>query len=436
MKTMFEQLHLIKDQVNRDSIITLKLPGKFRFKDHDIHDFDNFLSFFDWTLHDTPIRIDLTGCLTANYQALSLLVLYAWQLKSQGCRVSFIESNDVTGASAMWRKMGARGLFSVLPVEDQRFKGDRLKPLFAIRNSNDFKLVISAAESYTQEFNVEYSNTLRYVLSELLYNTMEHGRCFGSDNIRGVRIPSIVQFTWYAKRNEIHFIIADIGIGVKNHIEQTYPGQESHEEAIKTAIKPKVSGTFVRNDPYTTKNNAGMGLYISTNIIRRLNADMHVISGDGLLHVSPRDITGRTLKKYWPGTFVLVALKIENDPTFILHKMMQEFRAGAEIEQKLADSIEAEGKLYINISNYFGRHAEEKEAAIRIRDNKLFPAIEAGKVILLDFAGVENSPHSFLSALIASPIKTLGIQAFKRLRIVNAVPEIRETLDFIFDDNT
>ena len=431
-----EQLLPIREEIRQSLTVTLTLPPKFRFKDHDIHDFDSLLEFFDWTLHDVPVRIDLTPCLTANYQAISLLVLYAWQLKSQGCRVSFIESEAETGASSMWRKMGARGLFSVLPLEDQRFKGDHLKPLFAVRNTNDFKAVIGAAESYTQKFNVEYASTLRYVLGELLYNTMEHGKRFGSMNIRGVRIPSIVQFTWYAKRNEIHFIIADVGVGVKEHIEQAYPGQESHEGAIKTAIRPKVSGTFGRTDPYTSKNNAGMGLYISTNIIRRLNADMHVISGDGVLHVSPRDITGRTLKKNWPGTFVLVALKIENDPTFILHKLMQEFRADAEREQKIGDSTESEGRFYLNISNYFGHHAEDKESAIKFRDNRLFPRIVEGKNILVDFNAVVSAPHSFLSALLASPIKSLGLNSFKRIKIINATAEIRETIDFIFDDNT
>ncbi|MCB1584214.1 MAG: hypothetical protein KDI92_14220 [Xanthomonadales bacterium] len=93
---------------------------------------------------------------------------------------------------------------------------------------------------------------------------------------------------------EILFIIADIGIGIKRHIEQAYPGQGSDEEAIKLAIKPQVSGTFGSTDPYKQKNNAGIGLFISTNIIRRLKADMHILSGNGLLHVSPRDITGRT----------------------------------------------------------------------------------------------------------------------------------------------
>ena len=47
-----------------------------------------------------------------------------------------------------------------------------------------------------------------------------------------------------------------------------------------------------------------------------------------------------------------------------------------------------------------------------------------------------GAPHSFLSGLFASPIKSLGISAYKRLKFINTKPEIRETIDFIFDDNT
>ncbi|EKF9607524.1 DUF4325 domain-containing protein, partial [Vibrio cholerae] len=295
---------------------------------------------------------------------------------------------------------------------------------------------IKTAETYLEGFNVEYMSTLRYVLSELLYNTMEHGCNFGSEKIRNIRIPSIVQFTWYQKSNEIHFIIADCGIGIKKHIEQTYPGQESDEEAIRLAIRPQVSGTFGKHDPYKQKNNAGMGLFLSTNIIRRLKADMHILSGNGLLHISPRDITGRTLNGLWPGTLSLVTIQIENDPGFVLQKIMQEFRAEADKEQRIADSREAEDIFYLSIRNYFGSFAEDKESAIKFRDGKLFPAIEEGKNIRIDFDDVISAPHSFLSALLASPIKSLGMVSFKRIKIINASPEIRETIDFIFDDNT
>jgi hypothetical protein len=49
---------------------------------------------------------------------------------------------------------------------------------------------------------------------------------------------------------------------------------------------------------------------------------------------------------------------------------------------------------------------------------------------------VISAPHSFLSALLATPIKILGLPAYKKIKIVNAAPEIRETIDYILDENT
>ncbi|GLO44197.1 hypothetical protein PPUN109347_07590 [Pseudomonas putida] len=425
----FEEL---KRALEKQRAERLTLPPRFSFKEHDVYNFDRLMDFFNWDIHNTPVEIDLTQCHTANYQALSLLAIYGWQLKAQGCRVTFIENDRGTGASEMWRSMGARGLFPVLFNDEQQFKGHQFKPLFALRNAADFGSIIQSAESYTKGFNVEYESTLRYVLSELLYNTMEHGTCYQGNT----RIPSLVQFTWYKSRNEIQFIIADLGIGIKKHIEQAFPPLESDEEAIEFALRPKVSGTFGRSDPYRTKNNAGMGLYISSNIIRRLNADMHVLSRNGLVHISPRDVTQRKLINPWPGTLVLVSLRLEQNTTFLLHKMMQEFRDAADKEQKLGDSNEENSRFVIGIFNFFGKYAEDKEAAIRFRDKRVFPAIEEGKSIVIDFDNVVSSPHSFLSALLASPIKILGMSAYKKIKVVNAAPEIRETIDFILDDNT
>jgi hypothetical protein len=426
----------VKRLIAKENSVTLDLPNKFSFRDHGIYDFEELISFFDWSYSNRQVKINMSACKAPNYQALSLLVLYAWQLKNQGCTVSFIENSDEIGASSMWRRMGGRGTFPVLFSDTMNFKGNEFKPLFAVRSTADFKKVIETAESYVKDFNVEYLSTLRYVLSELLYNTLEHGCNYGGDEIRNRRIPSVVQFTWYKQSNEIHFIIADCGIGIKKHLEQAYPGQESDEEAIKQAVKPQVSGTFGKTDPYKEKNNAGMGMFISTNIIKRLNADMHVLSGNGLLHISPRDVTGKTLDASWPGTLVLVTIKIENDPNFNLHRIMQEFRASAVKEQKGADQNESDNSLYVGINNYFGVFAEDKEAAIRYRDNKLFSAINDDKSIVLDFEGVLSAPHSFLSALLASPIKSAGMKAYKSFKFINTSPEIRETIDFIFDDNT
>lgn len=338
--TYKDELLKIKQKIESDRTITLELPSKFSFRDHDIYDFQNVLNFFNWDLNNAPVKIDISKCKTANYQALSLLVAYIWKLKQQGCRVTLVENDDGSGISDMWKSMGARGLFYVAVNDNQNFNSRNKKPLIAIRNNTDFKKAIESIETYTHNFNVEYLTTLRYVLSELLYNTLEHGKSFFKYQNTTKRTPSLIQFTWYQRSNEIHFIIADTGIGIKKHIEQAYPGQDSHEDAIKLAIKPQVSGTFGSTDPYKEKNNAGVGLYLSTSIIRRLNADMHIVSGNGVLHISPRDITGRTLESHWPGTFVLVSVKLEKGAEFTLHSMMQELRDMAYKEQKKGDDNE------------------------------------------------------------------------------------------------
>ena len=145
----------------------------------------------------------------------------------------------------MYRRLGARGTFNVLMHPNSNFRGNQYKPLFALRDSNDFKKVIETAQSYTQDFNVEFTKTLRYVLSELLYNTLEHGQSHYKYGEKYHRIPSLCQFSWFRNRNEVSFIIADSGIGIKQHLEQAFPGQGSHEEAIIKAMKPQVSGTFI-----------------------------------------------------------------------------------------------------------------------------------------------------------------------------------------------
>ncbi|MBC7010432.1 DUF4325 domain-containing protein [Pseudoalteromonas sp. BZK2] len=429
--------NLSKQLKSSNHAVVIELQDGFSFKHQGVYNFERFINFFDWTIKDKRVLIDMTHCYGANYQALSLIVLYAWKLKSQRCTVTFKESEATQGASEMFRSLGGRGTFTVMMHEHLNFKGSNYKPLFALRNNTDFKKIIESAESYTDDFNVEFTKTLRYVLSELLYNTREHGQAHYQYGKKTCTLPSLCQFSWYKNKSEVSFIIADNGVGIKAHLEQAYPGQENHAEAILKAMKPKVSGTFGTNDPYRDKNNAGIGLFLSTNIIRRLNAEMHIISGDAVVHISPRDITSKKLNAFWPGTFVLVTIKVESGTAeHSLEEMLRGFREEALQEQNKADTNEQNEQLYVNISNYFGFFAEDKEAAISFKETKIFPALDSGKKILLDFKGIESSPHSFLSALLASPIKSVGMRAYKVFKIVNATADIRETVDFILDENT
>ncbi len=154
---------------------TIALPKTFSFWSNGVTDFDNVLGNFQWQISDREITIELDSCNTANYQTLALLVPYIWKLKIGGTNISIQSAFNKRTPGHMWSLMGARGWSQVLYNESQQFTGANVKPLLAIRNQRDFGMALSKIEDYTRDFNIEYEKTLRYVVSELLYNTLEHG---------------------------------------------------------------------------------------------------------------------------------------------------------------------------------------------------------------------------------------------------------------------
>lgn len=115
---------------------------------------------------------------------------------------------------------------------------------------------------------------------------------------------------------------------------------------------------------------------------------------------------------------------------------MSELRDKAKAEIDARSQADEEDNYYIHIRNYFGPYAEDKEAAKRFRDKNILPSIDQNKSLTFDFSDVKAAPHSFLSALLATPISILGMLAYKKIKVINAEPEIRETIDFIMDENT
>ncbi|HMV44410.1 MAG TPA: ATP-binding protein [Leptospiraceae bacterium] len=401
-------------------------PNKINFKIKDSFDFDSFLSALNWDLKNESVEIDFSESKLVDYQALALFVPYLMYLKNQNCKLEIkIIKDSVLGK--MWDKLDATKWDKITAKNDVNFSFHKTKPFLAIRSYEDVKRVIHRIENYTKNFHIEYEKTLRYIISELLYNTIEHGH---NENI-----PSFVQFSNNVKVSEISFVIADTGVGIKEHLKKAYPGIESDIDAIKLAIKPQVSGTFIPNSPYQNGNNAGMGLFISTNIVKKLYSDIYIISGHGQVHISPTDITEKRLENSWHGTLVYVNLRFGKTTKVNLEQVMHSLREEAEQEIKNRDSQVTTGH-YLNIKNYFGGYAEDKGEAINYRDKYLVANAKDDKDLILDFADVVNSPHSFLNALLSIPIKIYGMKAYKKIKVKNAQPNIRETIDFILDDLT
>jgi|SRR5271157_634195 len=414
----------------------LKLPPKFTFNRGYV-DFDLVLQHFDWQLSNTSLNIDVTTCNSSNYQALALLIQYAWHLTANGCSVTFkYGSVHQPGPTKMLTKMEALDWRETLLNDGHGFGYRPGRQTFALRRRSDVQSTLNEARRAIKNYSIGFPDYLAYIVSELLYNATEHGRRLAVIDNCQVMVPSIFQFGYYPQLNRLSFIFSDLGIGIKAHLEQTYPPYPTHQEAIAYALRPNVSGTFnQQSQPYAVQNNAGLGLTYSSQMLKRLKGDMYIVSHDGVVHVSPEDVTTRQLKHPWLGTFVLINLNVGDTLGISLEQLLAEVRVSAQKEADGASEKESVNRYYVSILNYFGKWAEDKDAAITFRDRRLIPAIEAGKRIDLDFRDVETAPHSFLNALLATPVRLLGMKAYQWIRIYNASGSIHEIIDAVLDDN-
>jgi hypothetical protein len=400
--------------------VTIQIPANLTFGNYDAEEFDRILSFFDWSLNNKKIFIYFENPELKSYGVGTLLRIYANYLWLNDSKIVF----DFKSFGVLTFEPSSTNLDKILSSFE--FFLERRNLPFAIENSQDCEKALEIGKRYIERIGIEYEITIRSVLNELLYNSLEHGK---NEN----KTPALLQFAFNPDTFEVSFIVADVGIGIRRHLRQTYPTLANDSEAVLHALKPRISGTFGRpKTGYETKNNAGVGLYFSSNIVQRLKGDMFIVSGNGFVHISPTEIVANELDNQWKGTFVYVKIKIGEIEDLNLQKMISEIREAIPKQNKITE----DNSFYFNVSNYFGKYAEDKDKAKKIRDEKLLPAIAENKTLTIDFEDIISAPHSLLNAMLATPIERLGLAAYKKIKIINASPDIRETLDFIFEDNT
>lgn len=416
-----------------NNIPIITLPKNFTFKSKGFIDFNQVLEIFPWDIKTNHIIIDARSCLVVEYQALTLLIQYIWYLKQKNIHIN-LQYHHNTPFGLMWRRIDGKSCYKVLSNKQSNFNYVYNKPLFAIRSpDHNITRMLDIIRDYAQGLPMDlikgYEDTIRYIISELTYNTLEHGF--------NPQIPSLLQFNWYRDKNQLSFILADLGIGIKSHLEQTYPPFDTHCDAIAMAMEPEISGTFgPPNGPYKPQNNAGMGLYLSSNLGKTLEADMYIVSGDGVAHISPLDVTYSTLTHPWPGTFIYMTIGFDRLKVYDVHHHLEIFRKRATETVAKRNNITLPPEKYIDMHNYCGHRCEIKLEATKLKDKQLLPAISEGTTIILDFTHVNIATHSFLIALLAEPIKALGLKAFKQIKIKGANETIRTIIDFVFDTYT
>lgn len=407
---------------DKKETIMLQMPESFTFGDLEADDFDRVLSFFDWSLKDKFIFFDFEQTKIFDSCRLALLILFQDFIIRKGCEIVHSTHPETR---KIWTSETTTSNWKYLnEIINENAK--TANPTLIINDSQDCAKAIEFAKRYTENFDIEYEKTLRYVLNELLSNTLDHGR-------NGLDVPALLQFFWNEELKEISFIVADVGIGIKNHLRQSYPSLVTDTEAILQAIKPKVSGTFGRpTSNYGKINNAGLGLFFSSNFAQKLKADMFIVSGNGFVHISPNEIISKELRHQWKGTFVYVKMKLG----LLKNLSFEEMRLEIQANMPKADVSPESDSYYINLKNYFGIAIENKDLAKKIRDNYLLPALAENKTITIDFEDIVFATDSVLNAMLATPIRQLGLAAYKKIKVINLASDIRVMVDFIFDDNT
>lgn len=423
-----------------DNTVEVRMPSELRLYSQNLVTFERVLQLFDWNIQHVRAIIDFSATKNVDPACMSLVILYASYLQfKNSCGVSFkfaeMSNSKISSVEKIWNDSGCSAWKSLTRRKNVQLRSNASIPTFSVKEYSDFDLVLDTFGAYAEGIHKDYIATMRYIISELTYNAIEHGQSMTTEASGYKQIPAIITFRHDRKDKELHLLVVDLGIGIKRHLEQAIPGFENDSSAIKKSLEPKISGTFGDSSAYRAKNNAGFGLYMSSSLAQDLRGDMYVVSNKGRVHISPRDITHREMAFEWPGTLVYVRIKLDRQDLLSLEETMSKIRQNAREEISKREAVHQQTHVYFNMKNYFGEDAENKLEAINFRDRHLLPTIRDGKGVKLDFTDVKNSPHSFLNAMLADAVTELGEQAYRRIKIVNALSEIRDTIDYIIEDN-
>lgn len=172
----------------------------------------------------------------------------------------------------------------------------RLIPLTQIKNSGDSDRFLKELVPLLHlEHEPKHAQAIQHIFSELIRNVLEHSR-----SPHG----AVVCAQYFKKSNKIAIGVADLGVGLKETIKQSYKVKDDLD-AIKLALTPGITGTT--NKPGGTSENAGFGLFLIKSIAY-VNSDFFtLISGDRMYKLLQRGD----------------AIRLKGDPFADRHSTMQ-----------------------------------------------------------------------------------------------------------------
>lgn len=374
-----------------------------------------------------PIQIDFRACnFIAPYAATLFATYILWLRKVKRLHVK-VHANKESIAGAYLNEVG---FFEILGegVDDAPAdRPDRVVKLAPIATSAEIPKFASNVMGILQIEDEELAGAVQYSLIELLRNVVQHSnsKCGG-----------LAMAQYYPSTGLVEVCVADMGVGIKETINEVYPEIDDNLKAVKLATLPHVSRTFAPSFYGSMGDNAGLGLFFIKQIASLSGGSFFLASKDALIDVWG-DKSGQQKKIYkiaknggWPGTFAYLQLRRDTIGDFdeiltVCRRTAAEARKyPAELALDFIEEVpEVENLVVIAVKNF----EEDVEQAAKVRDDVIFPTLASGAMIVLDFRGVKFATQSFVHALMYKVIRD-GQQIGVTLSIAACTNSTREAI--------
>ncbi len=218
------------------------------------------------------------------------------------------------------------GLFKFLCVDSgieitEHESAGRFVPLTQIKNSDELERFLEDMIPLLHlENDSEHAKTIRYIVSELVRNVLEHARS---------NHGAFLAAQFHKKSNTIRVGIVDCGVGIRHTIMKAHSA-DSDLEALRLALTPGITGTTSKEGG--TEQNAGAGLFFIKSIATRNRNFFVIYSGNAMYKLLKRKdgdtklfadpFSDRHSKNgdlpYWQGTVVGIDITLDSTEAFTL----------------------------------------------------------------------------------------------------------------------
>lgn len=272
---------------------------------------------------------------------IAMLAAWAdyWQMKGVEIVCENTETKGVNYAARM-------GLFNFLQCENLRNSQEHesageFVPLYKLERSRDVADFMGELMPILKKHHSKYADAVKYSLSELTRNVMEHAG----------GAPAFACAQFYKKSDKVSIGVADCGIGIKESLLRSHVIDASTLGVVE-AVKPGVSGAV--KSMYGGSDNAGAGLFYNKCIAHASKQYFAIASGEDAFRLRRKQNSASfnadpdldrhdiyTIPK-WIGTVVGLDISITSG---------QEFAA---LTKKILDTytkqFKPKGKVNINFS--------------------------------------------------------------------------------------